>query len=159
MSTEPRARGVSLWLMPHGRVHADLAALIERIAHRLGISEQEETRCLELLSRTHQISLRRGRWVINKSLMVDTRADPERSLAVRAWWTQVALERIQAGHSEAFSFNLFSVSEADLARIREAYRAFFQQMRAIIADSAPNEKVVLFCSLMVPLEPAPDSHQ
>jgi len=123
------------------------------IARRLGIPAAEEERCLALLSRTQQIRLRRGKWVLDQSRLVDTRADPERSLAVRSWWTRVALERIQAGHGEAFSFNLFSVSEPDLQRIKEAYRAFFQQMRAIIAASEPNQRVVLFSTLLVPIEP------
>ncbi|HOU90228.1 MAG TPA: hypothetical protein PLU22_04240, partial [Polyangiaceae bacterium] len=51
------------------------------------------------------------------------------------------------------SYNLFSVSAADYQRILELYRAFFQQMRAIVADSRPNERVVLFSTLAVPLEP------
>jgi hypothetical protein len=36
MSTEPRARGLSLWLMPHGTVREDLASLIDGLAGRLG---------------------------------------------------------------------------------------------------------------------------
>ena len=33
---EPRARGISLWLMPEGRARERLAALIDRLAARLG---------------------------------------------------------------------------------------------------------------------------
>ena len=33
---EPRARGISLWLMPEGRARERLAALIDRLATRLG---------------------------------------------------------------------------------------------------------------------------
>jgi hypothetical protein len=33
---EPRAKGLSLWLMPSGAAREDLAALIERLAARLG---------------------------------------------------------------------------------------------------------------------------
>jgi 2'-5' RNA ligase len=36
MNAEPRARGLSLWLMPHGSVRDDLNALIARLAERLG---------------------------------------------------------------------------------------------------------------------------
>jgi DNA-binding transcriptional regulator YiaG len=123
------------------------------IAHRLGISLEEEARCLELLARTRQIRKQRGRWVVDRSRTVDTRADPERSGPMKDWWTRVALDRIKAGHGELFSYNLFSVSASDLQRVKEAYTAFFQQMRAIIAESEPSERVVLFSAQLVPLEP------
>jgi len=126
------------------------------IAHRIGIPEEEETRCLELLARTRQIRKVRRKWVVDEARMVDTRADPERSLQVRLWWTRTAVERIERHAEHTLSYNLFSVSRADYERIKELYRSFFAQMRAIIADSAPNERVVLFSSLMVPLEAAPD---
>ncbi|HVZ35590.1 MAG TPA: hypothetical protein VG963_24360 [Polyangiaceae bacterium] len=46
--------------------------------------------------------------------------------------------------------NLFTISEVDLARLQELQRAFFRQLRAIVAASEPAERVVianlqLFC--------------
>jgi hypothetical protein len=127
------------------------------IARRLGIPREEEQRCLELLAKTRQIRKQAQRWVVDQSRVVDTRAAPERSREVKDWWTKVALDRIRAGQGLVFSFNLFSISSADLDRIREAYRAFFQQMRTIIAESEPNQQVVLFSAQMVPLAPAASS--
>ncbi len=123
------------------------------VAHRLGISQEEEDRCFELLARTKQIRKHRGRWALDRSRVVDTRADPERSRPMKTWWTREALDRIESGHEHTLSYNLFSVSAADLVRVEEAYRAFFQQMRSIIAESTPNQRVVLFSAQLVPLEP------
>jgi DNA-binding phage protein len=127
------------------------------IACHLGISKEEEQRCLELLVRTRQVRRQEQRFVVDQSRVVDTRMVPERSRDVKDWWTRVALERIEAGDGLLFSYNLFSVSNADLARIREAYRAFYQQMRSIIAASEPNQQVVLFTAQMVPLVAAKTS--
>ncbi len=121
------------------------------IAHRLGIPHAEEQRCLELLARTRQVRKQGQRWVVDQSRVVDTRAAPERSREVKDWWARVALDRIRAGEGLLFSYNLFSVSNADLVRIQQAYRAFYQQMRTIIAASRPNQQVVLFSAQMVPL--------
>jgi DNA-binding transcriptional regulator YiaG len=123
------------------------------IARRLGISVEEEKRCLELLKRTRQIRRVRRKWVVDKARTVDTRADPERSRQVKLWWTRTALERAESGGADTLSYNLFSVSAADFERIRELYRSFYAQMRAIVADSAPNERVILWSTLIVPLEP------
>jgi len=123
------------------------------LARRLGMPEAEEKRSIELLARTKQIRRRRRKWVVDESRTVDTRADPARSLRMKAWWTRLALDRVEAGSEHVLSYNLFSVSAADYQRILELYRAFFQQMRAIVADSRPNERVVLFSTLAVPLEP------
>jgi DNA-binding phage protein len=123
------------------------------IARRLGIPREEEQRCLELLTRTRQVRKQGQRWVVDQSRVVDTRAAPERSREVKDWWTRVALDRIRAGDGLIFSYNLFSVSSADLDRIQQAFRAFYQQMRTIIAESEPNQQVVLFGAQMVPLAP------
>jgi hypothetical protein len=42
-----------------------------------------------------------------------------------------------------FAYNLFTVSLADLERIRELQRAFFRELRAIVAASRPEERVVI----------------
>jgi hypothetical protein len=121
------------------------------IASRLGISDEEEQRCLELLATTRQIRRSRRRWVVDEGRTVDTRMDPKRSSEVKAWWTRVALDRMAEGQEHDASYNLFSVSRADLARIREMHQDFFQRIRSVIAESAPNECVVLFSTQLLEL--------
>lgn len=37
-----------------------------------------------------------------------------------------------------------AVSNADFARLKELHLAYFREMQALVADSAPSERVVLF---------------
>lgn len=121
------------------------------IADRLGITAAEEKEAVELLLRTRQIERRRGRLVAGRPLAVDTRTDPESTRRMRAFWTEVAFERLRAGSEGIFSYNVFSVSEADHERLRELHRAFFQELRSIVAQSEPAERVLLASAQLVPL--------
>ena len=40
-------------------------------------------------------------------------------------------------------FNLFGVSNADFARLRELQKAYFNEVRTIVAPSQPVERVAL----------------
>ena len=44
---------------------------------------------------------------------------------------------------DAFAYNVFSVKSEDLDRIRELYRAFFREVRQIVAASEPTDTVAL----------------
>jgi hypothetical protein len=122
------------------------------IAERIGISSDEERECLELLAQTGQIALRRGRWELREVTAVDTRPDAEAEHRVKQWWSRLALERLGNLESGLLSYNVFAVSESDLARIRELQIAYFRQMRGIIAQSTPSERVVLASLSLVALD-------
>jgi transcriptional regulator with XRE-family HTH domain len=113
------------------------------IADVLQISLQEEARCVALLLETGQLERQGQRLVPGASLMVDTRGDPERARGIKAWWSRLALERLEADAPGSFAYNLFSVSRADLERIRELHRAYFREVRRIVAASEPSECVAL----------------
>lgn len=113
------------------------------IAERLQISRDEEQRCLELLLETGQLRKQGARLVAGAALTVDTRGDPARTRQITAWWSKIGLERLEAAAQGTFSYNLFSVSRADLERIRELYRAYFREVRRIIGASEPSECVAL----------------
>jgi len=113
------------------------------IAEWLQISEEEEQRCVTLLLETGQIKKQRGRLVPGADLTVDTRRDPERSRRLKASWADVAKERLLAGADGTFSYNLFSVSRADLLRIQDLHRSYFRELRRIVADSTPCECIAL----------------
>ncbi len=114
------------------------------IAARLGISRDEEERCLETLSAARQIRMDEHRWVIDQTQTVDTRVDRARSRRLKTEWLRVALSRLESGVSGTFGYNLMAVSRADLARLKELHRDYFRNMQALVADSAPSECVVLF---------------
>jgi hypothetical protein len=129
------------------------------VAQRIGIELEEERRCLQLLEDSGQIQLQDGRYVVQRALAVDTRRDPESTRRLRSFWTRVALERLEAGTDGLFSYNVFGVSEADLARLRELHAEYFQQMRTIIADSEPVERVVIGATQLLALDAIPTAPQ
>jgi DNA-binding phage protein len=114
------------------------------LASRLGISRQEENRCLSALSTARQIKLQNGRWLVDQTQTIDTRAEPARGRRLKAEWMKVAQERLEAGAPGVFSYNLMSISRRDLARLRAMHIDYFRSMQALVADSAPSECVVLF---------------
>lgn len=112
------------------------------IAAHLGISLEEEARCIQFLDETGQISWDGLRYQVD-TLLVDTSRTPGLGPRLKAHWSQVAAQRIQAGAPGQFSYNVFTVSRADFERIREAHLAYFRSMRAIVAASEPGEVVAV----------------
>ncbi len=125
------------------------------IADWLRISRDQEERCLELLLATGQVQKKRGRLVPGVAMTVDTRRDSKRSREVKAWWAELALERLRAGQAGTFSYNLFSVSRKDFERIQELQRAFFRELRRIVAESEPSECIALANVHLLELGPNP----
>jgi hypothetical protein len=121
------------------------------IAQKLGISREEESRCLELLRQGGQIRWQQRSYRVDEGRTVDTRADPVRSRALRAFWARVAADRLVAGKDGEFAFNLFGVSSADLEALRNLQRVYFQEIRSIVARSEPVEHVVLTNVQLIPL--------
>jgi hypothetical protein len=113
------------------------------IAERLGIPLEVEATCLGLLEQSGQIRREGTHYRVVADAALDTRRDPERALALRRWWSERALERFGEGPDRIFSYNVFGISERDYQRVRELHRAYFQELRAIVAGSQPVERVVL----------------
>jgi len=135
------------------RDYADLERHVPGwIAKRISIGMKEEQQCLQLLARTHQITFRHGHWQLRDVMAVDTRRDPAAERLVKRWWNEVALSRLDQGATGISSYNVFAVSEKDLATINDLYRAYFRQIRAIIAQSEPSERVVLASMQLLPLD-------
>lgn len=118
----------------------------ELVARRLGISNDEAQRCLRALADSKLIVRRKGVWVVNEVLAVDTRRNPEAGRALKRHWASIGLQRLDAleprGH-DLFSYNLFTVSEHDFARLRELHIGYYQELRRIIEQSKPAERVAV----------------
>ena len=112
------------------------------IAERLRIAPELEASCLALLEQAGQA--RRdaaGRWEVVESQNVDTRRAGVSPAKV--WWADMAVKRIEAGAEGSYAYNVFSVSRADLARLREMQRQYFRSVRSVIADSSPVECIAV----------------
>lgn len=113
------------------------------LAKALGLPLEEELECLALLERTGQIESDKGKWRARQVRTIDTRKDPEAARQLKAWWAKVGSDRFKAGAEGVFSYNLFGVSQADYKRIEALQRAYFREIRNIVAESEPVETVAV----------------
>jgi transcriptional regulator with XRE-family HTH domain len=116
------------------------------IARRLGISLEEEERCLEALASSRLIRRRSQRWVVTQVLSVDTRRNPEAGRRLKLHWVGVAEQRLPALEpvgEDLFSYNLFTIAERDWQSFRELHIAYYQELRRLVEASNPAERVVL----------------
>jgi hypothetical protein len=121
------------------------------LAAALGISEEIERECLDLLAETGQIRWRDGRWQLERVQTIDTRSDPGAGQRLKAWWAQVGLDRLRAGAPGSFSYNVFTVSAEDYKRLTEMHQQYYRALRAAVAASAPAERVVVANLQLFPL--------
>jgi transcriptional regulator with XRE-family HTH domain len=112
------------------------------IARRLGISAEEEATCLEFLRETGEVTWTGTRFR-HEPIAVDTRRQPDVGRALKSHWTAVAGQRIREGRAGQYSYNVFTVSRADLERLRALHLAYFHNLRALVAESAPAEVVAV----------------
>ena len=128
------------------RAYANLPAHLPGwVADRLGIDRDTEERCIDKLAATGVIARDGdGRWLPVGDLTVDTRADPEGTLRLKGHWASMGVERAASPRTgDMVSYNVVSVSKADLERIREAHIRYFHEVRQIVAQSKPVEVAAL----------------
>jgi transcriptional regulator with XRE-family HTH domain/DNA-binding Lrp family transcriptional regulator len=125
------------------------------LAARLGISAEQVTRDLHALERAGQVQRDAGVYRPSQVLSVDTRSDFDHNLRLKAFWAEVASERL-ARHSREgsnlFSYNLFAISEADLQRIRRLHVEYYERVRQLVAQARSAERVVLLNLQLVALD-------
>ncbi len=122
------------------------------IADRIGIALEEERACVEHLLLTGQIENKNGK-LHAVPLAVDTRRAPGLGKLLKAHWARVGVERIEAGSPGQFSYNVFTCSAADFEKIREAHLAYYRTLRQIVANSSPDEHVVVANIQLFKLDP------
>jgi transcriptional regulator with XRE-family HTH domain len=126
------------------------------IAARIGIDAEVEAESLALLAQTGQVRFKNGRYTLGEIPALDTRKNPAAALKLRTWWGQQALERFARGN-RGMMYNLISVSTADLERLRELQKAYFNEVRTIVAQSQPIERVALATVQLLDLGEAPEA--
>lgn len=124
------------------------------IAAALGISLEEERQCVEALTTSGQLEWEGARYRVNERL-TDTSNNPEAGRALKIWWTEQALERLRQDREGLYSYNLFAVSERDYQRLRQLHLDYFRELRSIVAESQPAQRVVLAHFQLLPLAGGP----
>ena len=114
-----------------------------RFAARLGISLEDELRCLKALTHAGVVQREAGRYRA-RPLTVDTSTNPEAMRRLRHHWAAVASARALAPKpNDWLAYNLISCNEPDLARIRELLTQTFRELRTIVAASEPPQAAAL----------------
>jgi transcriptional regulator with XRE-family HTH domain len=122
------------------------------IARQLGIDGRAEGQALSLLVQSGQVQVRDGKYLPSGAPnTVDTRRAPEVAQRLRVFWSQVAIDRLSTGGEGLFAYNVFRVSNADLEKLRELHKAYYQEGRAIVAHSEPVDRVALLNLQLLPL--------
>jgi len=111
----------------------------QRLARALGQPEPPIAQALALLAEHGLVTEQSGRWVAAGEMTVDMRATDADRRRLRAWWSQVAADRVAGDVGDLFSFSLVAVSRADLERIRQLQRRYFRALRGIVSASHPAE--------------------
>jgi hypothetical protein len=125
------------------------------VAALLGISLADERRYLAALAGSKLIKKRAGLWRVTRGVTVDTRADVEANLRLKQYWATLGAQRAASDTQGLFCYNVFSVSEADYRRLCEMHLAYFEELRAIVSRSEPEERVVVANLQMFALDSGP----
>lgn len=114
------------------------------VATALGCPAEELGSTLDALVDAGLLQRRGDALVLEAPLTSTAQGSEADRRALRAHWARVALERTAApGPGDLTGFNVFAVSAVDLERIRERYRAFYREIRSLVADSEPPEVAAL----------------
>jgi transcriptional regulator with XRE-family HTH domain len=124
------------------------------IAERLGLTDAQEAQALQRLEQAGILERLDGRYRDIQGVSVDMAASARDLQRLKAHWTQVCLARLaQPLPSDWLAYNVVSVSDVDLARIREVLRMAFREIRSIAAASKPETVALLNLQLISWPEP------
>jgi DNA-binding phage protein len=95
------------------------------------------------------VARRKGRYVLQDPLVVDTGARTKSARRLVHHWAQIGADRVdQMKARDMYSYNVFSVSRADFDTIAQMQREHFQRVRAIVAKSLPEVIAVMNLQLL-----------
>ncbi len=131
------------------------AAIVAAVAAHLSLPVPAVERVLESLLACGLVVWDGARYQVSAARVLDTRRSPESARRIKAFWGAVALERLEAGQPMAAAYNLFAVSESQLRRLNALHDAYFQAVRALVAEDEPPECVALVSLQLLRLGQAP----
>lgn len=115
------------------------------LASRLHLDEQAVNQALSHLLAAGRVTFNGTHYAPEQVQQIDLRRAGSSRNALKRYWAGVALARLEDEDEDGglFSYNLFTVSAADLERLAELQRAHYRAVRALLADSSPAEHVAL----------------
>jgi len=114
------------------------------LAAALGLIPEREQQILDALETAGVLEALDGRYRHLPFLTVDTTTTTQLLNRIKAHWARVALERLDAPRdSDWLGYNLMSLSETDLERVRDILRNVYREIRALAASSEPVESAAL----------------
>lgn len=120
------------------------------LATHLGLDEPLVADCVTRLARSGQIEREGTHYRPAAVLSVNLRG-PGTGPSLKAHWAEVAARRVGV-EGAMVSYNLFTISEADLATLHEMQRAHYNAVRALVAASEGAERLVLLNVHAIPLD-------
>ena len=92
--------------------------------------------------------------IVRQALTIDPRSSRRDMLGLQQGWARIAADRLaEPRPDDVFSFNIFAASSSDMQRIRDLQRAYFRELRSIVATSEPSERLALVVVHLVDLSP------
>ena len=122
------------------------------LATSLGLSVEELAPAVQALLDAG-LAVREGSHLVPVSAFTaDAAASPEDTRRLKAHWAQVAADRLASPRpDDMVSLNLVTLSRADLERVRELQRAYYRELRSLVAASTPEETAALVMMQVVTL--------
>jgi transcriptional regulator with XRE-family HTH domain len=123
------------------------------MAHCLELTVPQVEQALLKLVEAAVISWGGHRYETVGGLSIDV-ADRAELNRLKRWWLDKARQRLggQPRDGDLFSFNVFCVSREEMRRIRDLQRAYYREVRGVVADSEQAELIGLINLQLVTFE-------
>ena len=115
----------------------------EWVAAVCGLSVGQVQEAIDWLSISGQVSWDGHRWTMGRGFLVGTRADTIAHSNLRRWASEQGLRVLGDEAAGSFRYNIFTISEADLDKLKSLQDQYFRDLRTIVAESAPNQRLVV----------------
>lgn len=114
------------------------------VGARLGVAAEVVAGCVTALTDAGVVRGRDRRLVAAEPLTVDTRGATDLVARLKTHWAGVARDRAAEPRAgDLLSYNVVSLSRADLERLRQLHLAYYRDVRALVAASEPVEVAAL----------------
>ena len=136
-----------IWSAVHFLSSVPAYQTVEKMADRLGLSNETTRKTLTRLEQWGLVRKTGSRWEYAQGQFHVPKDSPYVVLHHQNWRTRAVLDA-QEFQSESLHFtSVYTLTAADVARLRELMLKFISDCQAVAQPSSPEESVVLICDL------------